>query len=374
MADLTDPILVLNAGSSTLKASLVAGGTALATTEIAWPAGGEDAGTAPGIVEAAGAQLGGTPVAVGYRVVHGGADGTRPLPVDDALVARIEALDPLAPLHNRRAAAVIGAGRVAFPDIPHVACFDTAFHATLPEVAWRYPLPADWVARWELRRYGFHGLSVTWAVRRAAELLARPAEDIRLVVAHLGSGASVTAVDGGRSVDTSMGYTPAEGLMMGTRAGSVDPGFLVHLAAAGVAPDELGDGLAHRSGLLAIGGTNDVRALDERASRGDEPARLALAMFAHRAAAGIAAVATSLERLDALVFTGGIGEHSATVRQAIVDRLATLGVPAELSAATADDAVLAAGPPAVLVVAAREDLVVAAQVVALLGAADAAGP
>jgi acetate kinase len=265
------------------------------------------------------------------------------------------------------------AARDALPALPHIACFDTAFHATLPEAAWRYPLPADWVARWELRRHGFHGLSVRWAVQRSSDLLGCASTELDLVVAHLGSGASVTAVAGGRSVDTSMGFTPAEGLMMGTRAGSVDPGLLVHLAAAGVTPDELGDGLAHRSGLLAIGGTNDVRALDGRASRGDEPARLALAMFAHRAAAGIAAVATSLARLDALVFTGGIGEHSATVRQAIVDRLATLGVPAELAAATTDDAVLAAGPPAVLVVAAREDLVVAADVVALLGAGGAAG-
>ena len=184
-------------------------------------------------MEAARAQLGGTPIAVGYRVVHGGARGIRPLPVDDALVARIEALDSLAPLHNRRAAAVIRAGRVAFPDIPHVACFDTAFHATLPEAAWRYPLPADWVARWELRRYGFHGLSVTWAVRRAAQLLGRPVGELEMVVAHLGSGASVTAVAGGRWVDTSMGFTPAEGLMMGTRAGSVDPGIIVHLGDGG---------------------------------------------------------------------------------------------------------------------------------------------
>ncbi len=368
MADLTDPILVLNAGSSTLKASLVAGGAALATTEIAWPGGGDDAGTAPGIVEAARAQLGGTPVAVGYRVVHGGAGGIRPLRVDDALVARIEALDPLAPLHNRRAAAVIRAGRVAFPDIPHVACFDTAFHATLPEAAWRYPLPADWVARWELRRYGFHGLSVTWAVLRAAHLLGRPVGELEMVVAHLGSGASVTAVAGGRSVDTSMGFTPAEGLMMGTRAGSVDPGIIVHLATAGLSPDELGDGLAHRSGLLAIGGTSDVRELEERASGGDEAARLALAMFAHRAAAGIAAVATSLERLDAIVFTGGIGEHSAAMRQAIVERLATLRVPARLASAVADDRVLADGPPAVLAVRAREDLVIASEALATMRA------
>ena len=366
MADLSDAILVLNAGSSTLKASIVAGQAAIAASEVAWPDGSDDASTAPGVVEAARTELGGAPVAVGYRVVHGGPDGTRPLPVDDALIARIEALDALAPLHNRRAAAVIRAARAALPDLPHVACFDTAFHATLPEVAWRYPLPAAWVERWQLRRYGFHGLSVTWAVRRAAELLGRPAEELGLVVAHLGSGASVTAVAGGRSVDTSMGFTPAEGLMMGTRAGSIDPGILVHLAEAGVAPDELGDGLAHRSGLSAIGGTSDVRDLEERASRGDDAARLALAMFARRAAAGIAAVATSLERLDALVFTGGIGEHSAGVRQAIVERLATLRVPTRLAAATGGDAVLTDGPPAVLVVAAREDLVVAAQVAPFL--------
>jgi acetate kinase len=278
----------------------------------------------------------------------------------------VEALDALAPLHNRRAAAVMRAGQAALPDPPHVACFDTAYHANLPEVAWRYPLPHDWFQHWGIRRFGFHGLSVAWSVRHTAELLGRQVDELRLVVAHLGSGCSVTAVDGGHSVDTSMGFTPFEGLMMGTRPGSVDPGILLHLLRDGVSAEELAEGLAQQSGLLSVSGaTPSARELEKRASSDDARAQLALDMFAARAAAGIAAVATAVTQLDALVFTGGIGEHSPLVRQAVVRHLGVLGVPAEL--ATPDgDGIAALGPPAVLVVEAREDLVVAGEVVHLL--------
>jgi acetate kinase len=356
------PILVLNPGSSTLKGSLVAGAGAEGVT-VDWPAAEGGAAEVVGRVTDA---LGGRPDAVGYRVVHGGDTYRAPTRVDDELVAGVEALDALAPLHNRRAAAVIRAGRALLPHIPHVASFDTAFHATLPEAAWRYPLPEAWTAPRRIRRFGFHGLSVAWSTGRAAELLAMRPEDLKLVVAHLGSGCSVTAVDRGRSVDTSMGLTPFEGLMMGTRSGSIDPGILLALAGDGVAVEDLADGLAHRSGLLAIGGSADAGELERRAASGDPAAGLALAMFERRAAAAIAAAATTLSSLDAVAFTGGIGEHAAGIRSRIVRRLGVIGLePHDVDAA--EDAILAPGPPASLRIAAREDLVIAREVAALIG-------
>ncbi len=357
-------VLVLNPGSSTLKAGLVADGDAVADpVGVDWPAGNEDAAR---VVDQVLSRLPGAADAVGYRVVHGGTAYRSPVRVDAALVAAVEALDALAPLHNRRAAAVMRAGLVALPGPPHVACFDTAFHADLPEVAWRYPLPYDWVQRWGIRRFGFHGLSVAWSVRRTAELLGRQVDKLRLVVAHLGAGCSVTAVDGGRSVDTSMGFTPFEGLMMGTRSGSVDPGILLHLLRDGVPTEELAAGLAQRSGLLGVSGTTpSAREIEQRARTGDARAQLALEMFAARAAAGIAAVATAVPQLDALVFTGGIGEHSGLVRQEVVRRLGVLGAPGTLATPNGDG-IAALGPPAVLVVEAREDLVVAGEVVNML--------
>jgi acetate kinase len=357
-------VLVLNAGSSTLKASLVTDGERdVVDLLVEWPAG-RDA-DAPRVVAEALDRLPAHADAVGYRVVHGGLAYRTSTLIDDALLAQVERLDPLAPLHNRRAVAVMRAGRHALPDLPHVACFDTAFHATLPEEAWRYPLPDAWVERWGIRRFGFHGLSVAWATRRAAELLGRAADELGLVVAHLGSGCSITAVDGGRSVDTSMGLTPYEGPMMGTRSGSVDPGILLHLLRQGLSTDDLAEGLAHRSGLLAVAGMAGVREIEEAAAGGDERASLALEMFVRRIAAAVAGAATTLPRLDAVVFTGGIGEHSATVRAAVVARLASLGVPSRL-ADGAGDGIVATGPPAVVVVEAREDLVIAREVAALV--------
>jgi acetate kinase len=239
------------------------------------------------------------------------------------------------------------------PDIPHVACFDTAFHATLPEVAWRYPVPDRWHDEWGVRRYGFHGLSVEWAIGQASEQLGRPVRSLDLVVAHLGGGCSVTAARGGRSAWTSMGLTPLEGLMMATRSGSIDPGALVLALRRGLAADELEAVLDHDSGLRAVGGSGDLRVVEKAARDGDARARLAIAMFVDRAAAEIAAAATRLRRIDALVFTGGIGEHATRVRTTIVDRLAALrfGTPA----------------PPVLVVEAREDLVIARAAFRLAG-------
>jgi acetate kinase len=364
-------VLVLNPGSSTLKAAVLVAesGETIVEEAIEWPAGEERAGEVVG--RALGALRGETADAVGYRVVHGGSRYRGPARVDDELLKVVVALDALAPLHNRRAAAVMRVAMGLLPGLPHVACFDTAFHADLPEEAWRYPLPMDWVERWGIRRYGFHGLSITWALHRAAELLGRRGEDLGLVVAHLGSGCSVTAVDGGRSVDTSMGFTPYEGLMMGTRSGSVDPGILLRLAEDGVPVNELADGLAHRSGLAAVAGTSDVRLIERRADEGDARASLALEMFARRAAASVAAAATALRRFDALAFTGGIGEHSAAIRADIVRRLRVLGVPQAL-ADTGGDGIIAAGHPAVIVVAAHEDRVIAAEVASVLGKGAAA--
>jgi acetate kinase len=361
-------VLVLNAGSSTLKASVLDGDgrDPLFATTLEW---GADATRASGRLDDFEALLEhlvveGIPVgsieAIGHRVVHGGTRFTTPVVVDDAVLATLDELADLAPLHNPVAVETIRAALAALPGVPQVAAFDTAFHATLPPPAFTYPLPADWIEQHALRRFGFHGLSVEWSVARAAELLERPVDGLALVVAHLGSGCSVTAVEGGRSAWTSMGMTPLEGLMMGTRSGSVDPGILVRLLHAGVSPDVLEDGLDHRSGLLGAAGTADMRELLEREAGGDERAALAIELFVRRAAEGIGAAATASPRLDALVFTGGIGEHAGPVRERIVARLGTLGFGTSLADAD-DDKVLTAGDarPAVLRVAAREDLVIA---------------
>jgi acetate kinase len=361
-------VLVLNAGSSSLKASVVDTEAEATSGEVAidWHAGDDGDGAADAVVCRALAELPAAADAVGHRVVHGGSRYGGATLVDDELLAEVERLDRLAPLHNRRSALVMRAALDRVPDLPHVACFDTAFHATLPEAAWRYALPDDWVVPHGIRRFGFHGLSVAWAVRRAAELLDRPATDLGLVVAHLGSGSSVTAVEAGASAWTSMGYTPSEGLVMGTRSGSVDPGILLELLRGDVDVEGLAEGLAERSGLLALSGTTaDVERLEADATAGDARARLALEVYARSAAAAVAAAATALRRLDALVFTGGIGEHSSAVRRAIVARLATLRLPAELAAADGDG-IVADGPPAVVVVEAHEDRVVAAEVASRL--------
>ena len=371
-------ILVLNAGSSSLKASVVEppARAPVAAAAVDWGADTTRHGDRLRDVQRLLGQLeeaGGwheTVDGVGHRVVHGGPRYTDAVLVDDEVVAALDDLRPLAPLHNALATETISAARRALGGVAHVAAFDTAFHATLPESARRYPLPERWSREWGVRRYGFHGLSVAWATRRAAELLERPVHDLALVVAHLGSGCSVTAVDAGRSRATSMGMTPLEGLMMGTRAGSIDPGIVLRLLRDQLCDlDTLADALDHGSGLLAVSGTSaDMRRLVAAADDGDGRAAVAIEMFVERAAAGIAAAATALPRLDALVFTGGIGENAATVRAAIVDRLGSLGVPSAPATDAATDSILAAveGGPAVLRVEAREDLVIADAVVALL--------
>jgi acetate kinase len=362
-------ILVVNAGSSSLKLSVVVQpGDELAGAEeldrgadaTRHAGGGDD-------LEAALERLGASAVdAVGYRVVHGG-EHHDPSVADDALVAEIERLDVLAPLHNAVAATAIRDLRERLPDVPHVACFDTAFHATLPREARTYALPAEWVERFDIRRYGFHGLSVRWATERAGVLLDRDPGDLQLVVAHLGSGASVTAVRDGASVATSMGMTPLEGLVMGTRSGSIDPGIALHLLRQGIGLEELAEGISHGGGLAALsGGTAGMRELESASAAGDDRARLAIEVFVARAAAEIAAAATALDRLDALVFTGGIGARSAPVRDGICRRLGVLGVPVPTDAGGADDRLVAAGSPAVAAVTAREEVVIARDVARLV--------
>jgi acetate kinase len=382
-------VLVLNPGSSTLKAVVLEPPAREPLATIALELEGdatraarrEDAvARALDRLRAAGIDAP-TIGAVGYRVVHGGERFVGPVVVDDEILAEIEALADLAPLHNPIAIETIAAGRRMLPGIPHVAAFDTAFHASLPPDAIRYAVPPRWAAEWGVRRYGFHGLSVAWAARRSAELLALPVSESRLVVAHLGSGCSVTAVDGGRSVHNSMGMTPLEGLVMGTRAGSLDPGILLSLLRTGrrTAP-ELEEDLDHRSGLLGLSGRSaDMRELLAAESRGDEAARLALAVFVRSAAAGIAAAASAVPALDAVVFTGGIGEHAGLIRQRIVGRLAVLGLPplpdedpgVDQGASERDRRI---GPvtrtgPAVLRVAAREDIVIAEATAAAIASA-----
>jgi acetate kinase len=363
-----DRLLVMNAGSSTLKASVLARGSDDAAPSVTVPLGGtsdaaEAVRRALGAIESAGIGLDSVG-AVGHRVVHGGSVYRQTTLIDDAVLQGIRELAWLAPLHNPVAAEVIAAARAALPAVPHAAAFDSAFHATLPEEAYLYAVPHEWYSEWGYRRYGFHGLSVAWSTERASALLGRP--ELGLVIAHLGAGCSVSAVWQGRSVGTSMGMTPLDGVVMATRAGAVDPGILLAVQRDhGLDTRALEDVLEYRSGLLALSGrTGDMRELLALAAT-DDRAALAISVFERSVAGAIAAAATALPRLDALVFTGGIGEHAASVRAGIARRLGSLGVPPVDKTSVERDGVLVAGPVAVLVVVAREDVVIARELSAL---------
>ena len=372
-------VLVLNAGSSSLKASVVDPDRreALASVAVGWGSDASRSAERAGAVEhvLAAVRWHGVDLeslgAVGHRVVHGGTEFRTATLVDDAASSQLESLTALAPLHNGVAVDVLGAARRLLPDLPHVAAFDTAFHATLEPDAFAYPLPWSWHEEWGIRRYGFHGLSVAWAVRRAGELLAQAPTELSIVVAHLGSGCSVTAVDGGRAVATSMGFTPLEGLMMGTRPGSIDPGIMLRLLLdERLDARELEESLNHASGLLGLSGVSgDVREVSAAADAGHERAALALDVFVRRAAEGIAAAATSLSRLEAVVFTGGIGENAARLRARIAGRLSVIGVSPIGDAPTDVDSHLSVpgAQVAVLRVEAREDLVIADEVRRVVG-------
>jgi len=261
--------------------------------------------------------------------------------------------------------AAMSAATDVLPRVPAVACFDTAFHAHLPAAASTYALPREWRIRWNLRRFGFHGLSHDYASRRAAEMIGRPRDGLRIVTAHLGAGASLAAVAGGRSVDTTMGFTPLEGLVMATRSGSVDPGLVLWLQEhAGMPSAELASTLEHRSGLLGLAGTADMKAIVERRAAGDGGAALAFDVYVHRLRAGIAAMAASMDGLDELVFTGGVGERSAAVRKAAGDGLGFLGVALDDPDGGAGDREITHAGASVrtFVVEAREDLEIAREV------------
>jgi len=309
--------------------------------------------------------------AVGHRVVHGGSRFHEAVLVDAGVRDEILELAELAPLHNPAAVAGIDVARARFPSVPQVAAFDTAFHATLPRVAAVYPLPWEWTTDWGLRRFGFHGLSVEYAVRRAAELLNGLPQ--RMVVCHLGAGCSVTAVMDGRSVDTSMGFTPLEGVMMARRSGSVDPGLLLYLMRQhGLTAADLEIALNERSGLSGVSGVSaDLRQILAAADAGNERAQLARDLFARRIVGTVGRMVAVLVGLDALLFTGGIGEHSQVIRAAVCDSLSYLGLSLDprANAERADDGDVAALDSAVrvLVVAAREDLSILRQVVRTLG-------
>lgn len=271
--------------------------------------------------------LGGRQIdAVGHRVVHGGERFAEPVLIDNEITRAIERLNPLAPLHNP--ANVVGIRAIAekWPAMPQVAVFDTAFHRTIPERAWRYAVP-DWLyTRHGIRRYGFHGTSHEFVARRAADFLDVPLEEFDAVVLHLGNGASATAVQAGRSVDTSMGFTPLEGLVMGTRSGDVDPSILVYLGRQGMSPDEIDDLLNRESGLKALGGSNDMRTLVEAAERGDAKAGRALDVASYRLAKYVGAYHVAVGGARAIVFTAGIGENSSAFRSLVARRLSALGV------------------------------------------------
>lgn len=353
-------ILAVNPGSSSLKLSLIGDrDDTIAERELGDPT---DPATERGIDDFLSEV--GSPDAVGYRIVHGGLALRRPVLIDDGVRRELDAVAALAPLHVPPALHLIDALRRRL-DVAHVACFDTAFHASLPAAAYTYAVPAEW-RDLGVRRFGFHGLSCAWSLRRAAVLLERDPDDLRLIVAHLGSGASVTAIRGGHSVDTSMGFTPLEGLIMAMRSGTVDPGALLWLQLSrGVAPLEMSDALEHASGLLALAGTGDMRELLARAASGDADAVVARDAYVRRVCSHIGAMATSLDRFDALVFTGGVGENAVEVRTAVCAELRVLGVTVPASAPSPKRDSLISDPSAqvaVLVVFAREDLQIALEV------------
>lgn len=327
-------ILALNAGSSTLKYKLfqMPSGEEKGSTEEVLAAGTETHDKGVGIVDAAEKvitqchQIGID--AIGHRVVHGGSEFTGPTRLNPLVIDRLDGLRELDPLHNPTETAMIQAGSRMLPNVPAVAVFDTSFHATLPEVAWRYALPRELVDRLHLRRYGFHGLSHQYVSIRLLHCLGRRPEGSRLIVCHLGSGASVCALRDGKSVDTSMGMTPLEGLVMATRSGDIDPGILLYLLqSVRMTVKAVDDMLCQSSGLLGLSGlSDDVRELEKSAQSGDVNAEMALSIFASHVCKYIGAYAAILGGVDAIAFTGGIGEHSPEMRSRICDTLGFLGV------------------------------------------------
>jgi acetate kinase len=320
---------------------------------------------------------GGLPRAVGHRVVHGGSEYRAATVVDDSLVAAVRRLVPLAPLHNPANLLGIEVARALWPDVPQVAVFDTAFHASLPPAAATYAIDAELSRRYGVRRYGFHGTSHRYVAGRTARLLGRPVEAVDSIVLHLGNGASATAVHGGRSVETSMGLSPVEGLVMGTRCGDLDPAVPGHLArVAGFEPADIDDLLWHRSGLAGLCGDSDMRTVLARRAAGDQAATLAFDVYCHRIRKYIGAYHAVLGRLDAIAFSAGIGEHAAEVRSAALAGLDGWGIavdPDRNSAPDGGERVISpdGAPVAVCVVPTDEELAIALEVDELLSGGNA---
>ena len=365
---------VVNSGSSSIKWELVdidterrlRGGIVERIGEAG--AAADHAEAMEGIL----AELGGeNPVVIGHRVVHGGSEFTAATLVNDDVEASIERLSALAPLHNPANLSGIRAARAAFPGVPNVAVFDTAFHQSLQPAAYTYAIDAGVAAEHSVRRYGFHGTSCHYVSDRAATLLGRPLAELKLIVFHLGNGASVTAIDGGRSVDTSMGMTPLEGLVMGTRSGNVDAGILFHLGRAGFTLPELDVMLNRHSGLLGVAGDGDMRDVQTAASAGDAAAELALDVYTHRLRHYLGAYLVELGGADAVVFTAGVGENSAPTRAAALAGLEWLGIELDGSrneAVSREARIISTDESAVavLVVPTNEELEIARQAVAVV--------
>jgi len=367
-------ILVVNAGSSSLKLRVLdAADAVVASADLPAPRGSTDAEAIAEAVAGFGAIR-----AVGHRIVHGGTRYGGPVRLDDEVEASLRALTDLAPLHQPKSLAALAAVNAILPDVPAIACFDTAFHAGMPAAATTYAIPPEWRKRWALRKYGFHGLSHAYASRRAAEMLGRPVAELRIVTCHLGAGASLAAIRDGRSVDTTMGFTPLDGLVMATRSGSIDPGLVLWLEEhVGMPPAELASTMEHRSGLLGLAGTADMRAILAAEAAGDEAAALGLGVYLHRLRASIAAMVAALGGLDVLVFTGGVGENAPAIRERAAADLAYLGVAVDsaANAAARGDAEISATGAAgatgaqvrTLVISAREDLEIVREVRQVLG-------
>jgi len=388
MADAHDAVLVLNAGSSSLKYQVLVPGTAEVLAKGLVERIGEDAGPdGPGVADHgaamhvvtdqladAGLDLGRTGLrAVGHRVVHGGPDFSDPVLIDDAVVADVRGLVPLAPLHNPGALAGIEAARAAF-DVPQVAVFDTAFFTSLPPAASTYAIPKHVRTTHRVRRYGFHGTSHRYVSRVAADLLGRPLESFQQVVLHLGNGCSASAIAGGVAVDTSMGLTPLQGLVMGTRSGDVDPAVFTFLhEQVGLEVADIDAMLNKRSGLKGLAGVNDFREVLSRADAGDEDARLAFDVYVHRLRHYVGAYTAILGGLDVLTFTAGVGENAPRLRAAVVETLGRLGLsvdPGRNEAPGHEARVVSpdGSPVTVLVVPTNEELEIARQTAALLDA------
>jgi acetate kinase len=360
-------VLVVNAGSSSLKlrlldarnaieqsADLPAGSAGLGTSSLARVLQGWD-----------------QPDVVGHRIVHGGTKFTGPVLVDGAVRDQLQDLTDLAPLHQPKSLAALDAVTARLPRVAAVACFDTAFHTTIPPAAATYAVPREWQERYAIRRYGFHGLSHAYCSRRAAQLAGRPVTGLRIVTCHLGAGASLAAVLDGRSIDTTMGFTPLEGLVMATRSGTVDPGLVLWLEEhEHLPPHEVATALEQRSGLLALAGTGDMREVEAAADRGDPDALLAIDVYVHRLAGGIAAMSAATSGIDVLAFTGGVGEGSAMIRRRAAQRRPYHWVahdkPPNHHASDDHDITAAAATARTLVITAREDLQIAGEARRLL--------